>query len=151
MSIDSTQLEKIERKVIKLTEDLSSLANSGKINITQEELAEFKEIYLAKKQGEALERITKPFDPIEQIGLGYFDTPANMGINALILIDEHLNKIAGSTTNNLTKFGLLFAIGTGSRKLKRMENALNTIGQIGQFTPFNQNNLPSPEEINLNE
>ena len=126
-----------------------------------EELAEpkwkdLKDIFLAKKQGEALERITKPLTHEEQLGLGYYGPQTVLALKAIDLLELIVNDIAGLDPNNpincpLHSFTGGIGIASGSREAKRMEKALETIGQLGQYFPMKKSNIPEPQHVDLNE
>lgn len=128
-----------------------------------------KDIYLAKKQGEALERSTKPTHHYEGIGLGYFGPQTVLALGALDLFEDMCNRLASSeikvvdnrgneTTikhiirnNELHIFTEEIGVASGSRNAKRLEKGLETIGQLGQYLPFTKRDRQDPEKVDLND
>ena len=110
------------------------------------ELKELKDIYLAKKQGEALERITKPQNHGEGLGLGFYGPQTVLALNSIDLLEDVINDLCGIEGNTLHVFTRGICISSGSRQAKRMEKSLETIGQLGQYYPFNKGfEIPKPE------
>ena len=111
-----------------------------------------KDIYLAKKQGEALERITKPREHYEGLGLGYFGPQTVLALAAVDLFEDICNKLADmKDSNELHIFTEEIGVASGSRSAKRMEKGLETIGQLGQYLPFTKRDRQDPEKIDLND
>ena len=57
------------------------------------EWKDLKDIYLAKKQGEALERSTRPASHYEALGLGDFGPQTNLALSALDAFEDVLNEL----------------------------------------------------------
>ncbi len=109
--------------------------------MTIKEVAEIKDALLAKKQGEALERITFPRFLLEGLGLGYYGPDTVIVLGALCAYEEILNELTTLETKTLHNFSHNIAVASGSRSAKRMEKSLETIGNLGQYIP----GLPSYE------
>lgn len=119
---------------------------------------DLKDIYLAKKQGEALERITKPVSHHEGLGLGYYGPQTVLALGAVDLFEDAINEIVKMGMDDqeqqefmlskhyhlLHRFTKEIGIASGSREAKRMEKGLETIGQLGQYLPFGKTELPRP-------
>lgn len=111
------------------------------------ELKSIKDALLAKEQGEALRRITKPETQEEGLGLGYYESETVLVLNAIDLYEDIMNDLCGSTDTPLHTFTRKIGVSSGSRKAKRMEKSLETIGQLGQYIPGVKGNIPDPTNI----
>lgn len=113
-----------------------------------DDILKLKDVILAKKQGEALERITRPSKHLEGLGLGHYGAETVLALNAIDLIEDTINALATSenpdieelpiftaTKNLLHDFTRGIGVASGSISAKRMEKSLETIGTLGQFTP----------------
>jgi len=128
---------------------------------------DLKDIYLAKKQGEALERITKPKTHYEGLGLGYYGPTTVLALCAIDLFEDVLNELVelglkedpealaefrqSPDYNVLHVFTEEIAVASGSREAKRMEKGLETIGLLGQYIPFGARQPLQPEQVDLNK
>lgn len=115
------------------------------------EIKEIKDAYLAKKQGEALERITWPSKHIEGLGLGYYGPMTVLTLGALDLWEDIVNDISTLESKHIHKFTQTIGIASGSRNAKRMEKSLETIGDLGQYFPFSKRDRQPPESVDLNK
>lgn len=129
--------------------------------LEQPKWKDLKDIYLAKKQGEALERITRPTTHYESLGLGYFGPQTVLALGAIDLFEDAINEIVkmGMTEEEQQEFMLRkhydllhifteeIGVASGSRDAKRMEKGLETIGQLGQYLPFNKHDIPKPTAL----
>lgn len=130
------------------------------------EMKELKNVFLAKKQGEALERITNPRRHLEGLGLGYYESDTVLALNALDILENAMNALGTSddpklkgdelpvftaTKNMLHDFTRGIGVASGSRVAKRMEKSLETIGTLGQFHPEKGFGGMEAEEIDPNE
>jgi len=100
-------------------------------------LKEFKDVYLAKKQGEAIERASTPLNHDEAF-----------------VIDLHQKLIAqltGYKGNELTMFTETVSRASGSIGNKRMEKVLEAVATIGQFFPMNKGQMPTPQAVDIND
>lgn len=113
------------------------------------EMKELKNVFLAKKQGEALERITNPQKHLEGLGLGYYESETVLALNAIDILENAMNALGTpddpelgelpiftNTKNMLHDFTAGIGVSSGSRVAKRMEKSLETIGTLGQFKPM---------------
>ena len=116
--------------------------------LTFKEMKEIKDIYLAKKQGEALERISYPKLEEEAIALGFFGAQTVLAIGTLRLFETILNEVAGTKSTPIHTFTADIGRASGSRDAKRMEKSLETVGQLGQYIPFGKGKLPTPTVLN---
>lgn len=113
-----------------------------------QELKELKDIYLAKKQGEALERVTRPDVLMEGLGLGYYGPQTVLALGALMLWEDILNDLTGSQDQTIHAFVKAIDVASGARSAKRMEKSLETIGMLGQYYPMpSMQGLPRPERL----
>ena len=137
---------------------------------------QMRDAFLSLKQGEALERITKPKEHYEGLGLGFFGPETVVALAAVDLIEEVINKLAYNPTvtihkrdkegkiissekvdvamipafkgtlNSLHIFTETVGVASGSRKAIRLEKALETIGSLGQYNPASRANGEGEEE-----
>lgn len=108
---------------------------------------ELKDIYLAKKQGEALERGSTPLNFDEAISLGNF---GHQAVYALSLVEAHqafIFSLTGYQGSILTRFVESIARASGSIMNKRMENTFLAVGQLGQYQPMPKTDLPEPTSL----
>lgn len=119
--------------------------------LTFKEMKEIKDIYLAKKQGEALERISYPKLEVEAISLGYYGAQTVLAISSLRLFEAIMNDLAGIKETPIHIFTADIGRASGSRDAKRMEKSLETIGQLGQYMPMMKNPRQPPEAVDLND
>ena len=130
---------------------------SEPIGISFDDLTGIKDALLALKQGEALERDTRPLSLEEGLGLGYFGPSAVIALAHIKLCENLLNEAAGLTPEDpgyhaMHDFVRHFGIASGSRGAKRLEKSLETIGMLGQQFSMPQAHIPmQPERVNLNE
>ncbi len=124
----------------------------SKLEIEISEVKDIKDALLAKKQGEALERITWPRDFAEGVGLGYYGPQTVLALGSLKIWEDVVNNLAGLFDHTIHDFCQTIGISSGSRNAKRMEKGLETIGQLGQYIPgipaFDRPvpiHLPAPE------
>ena len=119
--------------------------------LTFKELKELKNIYLAKKQGEALERTSNPKNHDEALSLGYYAAPTNLALNTIDLFEKIINKLSGCTGNEMKEFTEGIARASGSREFIRGEKTLETVGNLGQYIPMQKGNIPTPQSVDLNQ
>lgn len=119
--------------------------------LTFKEMKEIKDIYLAKKQGEALERITYPKLEVEAISLGFYGAQTVLAIGSLRLFEAIINDLAGLTDKPIHTFTADIGRASGSRDAIRMEKSLETVGQLGQYIPMMKNPRQPPEAVDLND
>ena len=116
-------------------------------DLSFKEMKEIKDVYLAKKQGEALERITYPRQLHESLGLGYFGPETVVALSVLCSVEDVINQLTGLEDQILHVFTMHVATSSGSRSAKRMEKSLETIGQLGQYYPFQKGQIPTPTAL----
>ncbi|MHA2327368.1 MAG: hypothetical protein ACXACR_02505 [Candidatus Hodarchaeales archaeon] len=136
--------------------------------LTFKEMKDIKDIYLAKKQGEALERITHPKKHYEGLGLGFYGPSTVLALASVDLIEDTINALAlgkpekkdevielvpafEKTFNSLKIFTETIGVASGSRDFKRAGIALETIGLLGQYIPFQKHQRQDPEKVDLND
>lgn len=124
---------------------------SNELKITDKLLTKLRGAYLGWKQGEALERNTKPTSREEGLGLGFFNVHANLALSTIQLLETIINDISGCEGTEMYQFAQDVAIASGSRKAKRLEKSLETIGAIGQVIEMQKGQRPLPESVDLNE
>lgn len=107
--------------------------------------------FLGWKQGEALERGTKPVSREESLGLGYYNVHANLALTAIMLLETTINDFTGLTDFPMTRFAQDVAVASGSRQAKRLEKSLETIGNIGQVIEGTRRDREAPINVDLNE
>lgn len=97
---------------------------------------ELKNIFLAKKQGEALERASTPRTQAESISLGNFGHQAVYALAVIQAHEEFIFSLTGYEGNILSNFVENIGKGSGSIGAKRMTETLQTVGQLGQYKPM---------------
>lgn len=143
-------------------------------------LKELRDAFLSLKQGEALERITRPKTHYESLGLGYYGPQTVLALGAVDLFEDAINEIVKMGMkkiitlkdkegndykvevldleqqqafmqtkhyNLLHRFTEEIGVASGSRDAKRMEKGLETIGQLGQYTPSARSEGEGDEEV----
>ena len=111
----------------------------------REELKLIRNVILAKKQGEALERASYPKNDDEALSLGDYTVKTNMQLNLLITFEEIINKICGIGGREIKDLCLNISRASANRQGKRLEKTLETVGQLGQYLPFSNFEKPTPE------
>ena len=106
--------------------------------------------YLGWKQGEALERATRPDNPVEALGLGNFSVEANLAINTIVMIERVTNDLSGCEDDTLSRFAYNVAVASGSRVGHRLQWGLETIGQLGQYIEVEKGWRPTAGPADLN-
>ena len=107
--------------------------------------------FLGWKQGEALERGTKPVSREESLGLGFYNVHANLALNDIVLLEVIINDFTGLTDSTMELFARGVAVSSGSRQAKRLEKSLETIGNIGQVIEGPRRDRQAPIAVDLNE
>lgn len=115
------------------------------------EMKEIKDIYLAKKQGEALERASTPKNYQEAISLGYFGYQAVYAMGVIQAHQEFIQSLTGYQGEILVRFNMTIGRASGSIQAKRMDETLETVGQLGQYLPFQKRDRQDPEKVDLND
>jgi len=123
----------------------------SKIDESFKLLKEFKDVYLAKKQGEVLERTSTPLTHDEALSLGNYQHQAAYALSAIDLHQQLIEQLSGYKGNELTNFTETIARASGSITAKRMEKVLEAVATIGQFYPMNKGQIPTPQAVDLND
>ncbi len=97
---------------------------------------ELKNIFLAKKQGEALERGSTPITYDEAISLGNFGFQAVYAIGVIEAHQKFIKSLTGYDGNILTKFNETIGRASGSISAKRMDQTFEAVGALGQYKPM---------------
>lgn len=108
---------------------------------------ELKDIFLAKKQGEALERSSTPLTFDEAISLGQF---GHQAVYALSLIEAHegfIKSLTGYQGRILSRFVESIGRASGSIQGTRMMQTFESVGQLGQYQPMPKHDLPEPTSL----
>lgn len=103
--------------------------------LTIEEITLLKNVLLAKKQGEALERASTALNFDEAISLGQF---GHQAVYALSVIEAHQSfifSLTGYQGHILTRFVETIGRASGSIQAKRMERTFDAVGALGQYKP----------------
>lgn len=128
---------------------------------------QLRDAFLSLKQGEALERITKPQKHYEGLGLGFFGPETVLALIALDFLEEVINELAYNPTvtikgkevdvpmipafegtlNSVHTFTEGIGVASGSRKAIRLEKSLETIGSLGQYNPASRAEGEGEEEM----
>jgi len=132
------------------------LSNDEKVKLTDSLLTKLRGAYLGWKQGEALERDTKPVSREESVGLGYFEVEANIALGAIMALETVINDLSGikkeePVGNVMYQFAIDIAVASGSRKATRLEKSLETIGSIGQVIEMPQKMRQAPIAVDFND
>jgi len=114
-------------------------------------LKEFKDVYLAKKQGEAIERASTPLNHDEALSLGNFQHQAAYALSVIDLHQKLIAQLTGYKGNELTMFTETVSRASGSIGNKRMEKVLEAVATIGQFFPMNKGQMPTPQAVDIND
>lgn len=120
-------------------------------DLSFKELKELKNIYLAKKQGEALERASNPRNHDEALSLGYYAASTNLTLNNIDLLERIINNLTGYEGNEMFLFTEGIARASGSREFIRGEKTLETVGSLGQYIPMQKGQIPTPQAVDLNQ
>lgn len=107
---------------------------------------------LSKKQGETLERISKPTTTQEIESLGDMGARATACLSLYQRAQKQLEILTGHKGSLLVDHAETLYRGSAQRNFKRGEKLLESIGQIGQFLPIDQQRgrLP-PESVDFNK
>lgn len=112
---------------------------------------ELKDIFLAKKQGEALERASTALTFDEAVSLGQFGHQAVYGLSIMQMHQKYIRSLTGYEGDILSGFVETIGRASGSIGAKRMEQTFESVGKLGQFTPFNKRDRQDPEKIDIND
>ena len=133
------------------------------------ELKEMKNVFLAKKQGEALERASRPIDLDEALSLGNMNQQGVYAANVILAhqkfieelttstrIEETVDKSGKKTKKEIIVPGHKGTIledfvkgifqGSGSIGAKRLDKTFETVGSLGQYRPGPPTYQPWNEE-----
>ena len=108
--------------------------------------------FLSKKQGETIERISKPTTLEEIESLGDMGPRATACMSLYKRAQQQLESLTGYKGTALVDHSHTLYRGSAQRNFKRGEQLLTSIGQIGQFMPMDQQRgrLP-PESVDFNK
>ncbi len=99
-------------------------------------MKDLKNVVLAKKQGEALERASTPRNQAESISLGNFGHQAVYALSVIQMHEEFIESLTKYKGNILSNFVENIGKASGSIGAKRMAETLQTVGQLGQYKPM---------------
>ena len=111
----------------------------------REELKLLKDVILAKKQGEALERSSTPRSDEEALSLGHYGPETNVCLNLAVSVEKLLNELTGNNDLTISEMMLNISRASANRSAKRLETTLTTIGMLGQQIQLNRRDIPTPE------
>ena len=114
-------------------------------------LKEFKDVYLAKKQGEAIERASTPLSHNEALSLGNYGHQAAYALSVIDMHQQLIFQLTGYKGNELTTFTETVARASGSIGTKRMEKVLEAVATIGQYLPMGKGQIPTPQAVDIND
>lgn len=97
---------------------------------------ELKNIFLAKKQGEALERSSTPLTFEEAISLGQFGHQAVYALSVIEMHQKYIESLTDYKGNILTRFVESIGRASGSIQGNRMLQTFEAVGQLGQYKPM---------------
>lgn len=112
---------------------------------------ELKDIFLAKKQGEALERASTALNFDEAVSLGQFGHQAVYGLSVMEAHQSFIESLTGYKGNILNRFVETIGRASGSIGAKRMEETFQSVGSLGQFQPFPTRDRQDPEKLEIND
>lgn len=128
--------------------------SKDKVKLSKEEVEWklLKGAFLSKKQGETLERISKPTTVQEIESLGDMGPRATACLSLYQRAQSQIEILTGYKGNALVEHAQTLYRGSAQRNFKRGEQLLASIGQIGQFIPIDQQRgrLP-PENVDFNK
>ena len=117
------------------------------LGLTIKELKQVKDAILMLKQGEGLERASRPISINEALGLGYFDVECAIALSTINAYQKILNSISGKNSTLLSDFSNQVAIASGSRQHIRLSEVLDAIAKISSKTTEKQTDFPTPEHV----
>jgi len=117
------------------------------LGLTIKELKQVKDAVLQLKQGETLERASRPISINEALGLGYYDVDCAIALATLNSYQHILNSISGKNSTLLSDFSTQVAIASGSRQHIRLSEVLDAIAKIGSKTADKSTDFPQPEHL----
>lgn len=112
---------------------------------------ELKDIYLAKKQGEALERASTALNFDEAVSLGNFNHQAVYALGVLESHQGFILSLTGYRGNILNRFIETVCRASGSIQGKRMQLTFESVGTLGQYIPMGKRDRQDPEEVDFND
>ena len=98
-------------------------------------LKDLKGAYLAMKQGDTLERISRPTTREEIESLGDMGPRSTGALASFQMVDKLLNELYGTDDDTLTQFAFSMYRGSAQRNFTRGAALLEAIGQIGAHIP----------------
>lgn len=117
------------------------------LGFTVKELKVVKDALYELKQGETLERASRPISINEALGLGYFDVDCAMALATLNAYQAILNSISGKNSTLLSDFSAQVAVASGSRQHIRLSEVLDAIAKISNKSGEQSKDFPSPEHL----
>jgi len=97
---------------------------------------ELKNIFLAKKQGEALERASTALTFDEAVSLGQFGHQAVYALSVIEMHQKYIKSLTGYQGNILTRFVETIGRASGSIQGNRMLQTFEAVGALGQYKPM---------------
>jgi len=117
------------------------------LGLTVKELKQVKDAILQLKQGETLERASRPISINEALGLGYYDVECAIALSTLNAYQKILNSISGKESTLLSDFSTQVAIASGSRQHIRLTEVLDAIAKISSKSTEKNADFPTPESV----
>lgn len=122
--------------------------NAAKLlGLTIKELKQIKDAVLMLKQGEGLERASRPITIHEALGLGYFDVECAIALATINSYQKILNSISNKESTLLSDFSTQVAIASGSRQHIRLSEVLDAIAKISSKQTEKSTDFPQPEHL----
>ena len=118
---------------------------------TPEDWRLLKGAFLAKKQGETIERISRPITVEEIESLGDHGPRTTGCLSLYKRVQSLIESLTGYKGTALVDHSHTLYRGSAARNFKRGEELLQSIGQIGQYMPMDlqRGRLP-PEKVDFN-
>ena len=117
------------------------------LGFTVKELKVVKDALYELKQGETLERASRPISINEALGLGYYDVDCAIALATLNSYQKILNSISGKDSTLLSDFSTQVAIASGSRQHIRLSEVLDAIAKISNKSGDQSKDFPQPEHL----
>ena len=128
-------------------DELDDKSTAKLLGLSIKELKQIKDAVLQLKQGETLERASRPISINEALGLGYYDVDCAIALSTLNAYQKILNSISGQDSTLLSDFSTQVAIASGSRQHIRLSEVLDAIAKISSKQTEKSHEFPTPEHL----
>lgn len=121
--------------------------NEKEEKATPEDWRLLKGAFLSKKQGETIERISRPTTVEEIESLGDHGPRTTSCLSLYKRVQGLIEQLTGHKGNLLVDHAHTLYRGSAARNFKRGEELLTSIGQIGQYMPLDTQRGRLPGQI----